>query len=155
MAFLGVVADLANAAVESYGASYARATPGYPERRCGRGVLGSRDAGPAPIRRAGIRTQTFYQILGNVNLAEQTGFANLGAPLDTIPGPGEVARFLTVRAQGYLYNARYLLQTIDPDTGATATEWRPFSLHYDNLVTRGDACRTPSTSLTSHRPRPP
>jgi hypothetical protein len=87
----------------------------------------------------GIRTQTFYQILGNVQLANTTGFANLGASLTELPAPGEIARWLTQNASGYLYQARFLAQTVDPDTGALITSWNDFSMRYSSLVSRGEA----------------
>ena len=140
MAFLGIVADVASGAVEAFGESYARAMlPSIIQTGLAEGYSGANMLSQLRSAGLGIRTQTFYQILGNVNLAQATGFANLGASLTALPGPGEIASWLTSNAQGYLYQARFLAQTVDPDTGALITSWNDFSMRYGELVSRGQA----------------
>lgn len=140
MAFAGIIRTLAGQAVEAFGEGYARAMlpsilgAGLEEGYSGNVMLQQlRSVG------LGIRTQTFYQILGNVQGAASTAYRNLGASLTELPQPGEVASWLTSNARGYLYQGRFLAQTVDPDTGALITSWNDFSLRYSELVSRGQA----------------
>lgn len=140
MAFAGIIAELAQGAVEAYGESYARAMlPSIIGAGLEEGYSGAEMLRQLRSVGAGVRTQTFYQILGNVQGAASTAYRNLGASLTEVPAPGEVASWLTSNAQGYLYQMRFLAQTVDPDTGALITSWNDFSMRYGDLVPRGQA----------------
>jgi len=140
VAWLGIVADLASGALEEFGAGYAqRMLPSIIGQGIDAGLNGSQMLSQLRSVGLGVRTQTFYQILGNVQGATVTAGLNLGASLTALPDAGEVAIWSTQNASGYLYQARVLVQTVDPDTGALITSWNDFSARYPSLVTRGEA----------------
>jgi len=139
MAFLGVVADVASEAAATFGAAYARRMlPSIIGVGLGEGYSGAEMLRQLQTAGIGVRTQSFYTILGNVQAAQITDGLNLGASLTALPDAGEVAPWLTRNASGYLYQARFLAQTVDPDTGAIITSWNDFSARYPTLKTRGE-----------------
>jgi hypothetical protein len=139
MAFLGVVADLAAESGAEFGVDYARAMlPSIIGAGLNEGYSGAEMLRQLQSVGLGIRTQTFYQILGNVQASAVTAGLNLGASLTALPDASEIAPWLTQNASGYLYQARFLAQTVDPDTGAIITSWNDFSMRYTSVQSRGE-----------------
>jgi len=150
VAFAGIVADLALGAVADFGASYvSRMLPSIVQAGIEGGLSGREMLRELRSVGVSVGNERFYTIMGNVSASQITAGLNLGASLTTLPTGAEVGSWLTNKASGFLYQARYLAQTVDPDTGALVTSWNDYSSRYPGLVSRGEALQDIIDSLNA------
>lgn len=139
MSWLGPILDGVSDAIEAYGASYVRAMlPSIIRIGIGSGLSGSsilRDLRSAGV---GVRTQRFYQMLGELQSSDAGAETVSAMGLTDIPSAEDFSNWGVRNPSGYVYQFRMYIGDTMEDGRIIPAGYRNFSLRSGVIQAIGD-----------------
>jgi len=141
MSFLGPIAEALSGAVTEYGANYVRRMlPSVIRSGLTSGLSGNAILGELRRSGVGIRTQRFYQMLGEIQAQAISSDAVAGFPLASQPDESMFADWGVRNPNGFVYQFNVYVNEHEYPPGVVIPAGSmPFSLRYSTPVATGEA----------------